>query len=64
MKTSITKDQFVALLEAAGVDSGRRERLHCEFERRHPEAHAGFLAWLGLPAADIARIRERSRAAN
>lgn len=64
MNPTLTKDQFVAVLEAAGIDSARREQLHREFERRHPAAHEQFLAWLGLPAAEIARIREHSRAAH
>lgn len=64
MKDQLTKDQFVAVLEAADIDAARRIRLHQEFERQQPAAHEKFLAWLGLPPAEIARIREHSRAAN
>lgn len=63
MKDQITKDQFVAVLEAAGIDAGQREQFHREFERQQPAAHERFLAWLGLPAGETARIREHSRAA-
>ncbi|HLP25447.1 MAG TPA: hypothetical protein VK477_07210 [Acidobacteriota bacterium] len=62
MKDSLTKDQFVAVLEAAGIDAAQREKFHCEFERQQPAAHERFLAWLGIPSGDIARIREHSRA--
>jgi hypothetical protein len=61
---NITKDQFVAVLESAGINAAQREQLHREFERRHPAAHEKFLAWLGIAAAEAARIREHSRAAN
>jgi hypothetical protein len=64
MKPMITKDQFVGVLEAAGIDAPRQERFHREFERRHPAAHEGFLAWLGLEAGERARIRGQERAAN
>lgn len=64
MNNALTKDQFVAVLEAAGINAAQREKLHREFERRHPAAHEQFLAWLGIPAAEAARIREHSRATN
>ena len=64
MNNAITKDQFVAVLEAAGIDAARRDRLHQELERRHPAAHESFLVWLGLGAAEIARLRAASRPAN
>jgi hypothetical protein len=37
--------------------------LHAAFEKRYPEAHESFLAWLGLPADAVRDIRTRSRAA-
>lgn len=61
MKDTITKDQFVAVLEAAGIDAAQREKFHREFERQQPAAHERFLAWLGLSAGEAARIREHSR---
>ena len=60
MKT-ISKDQFVAVLDEAGITDAQKHRLHVAFEARHPEAHAAFLQWLGLPASEIRRIREASR---
>jgi hypothetical protein len=57
----ITKDQFVALLTEAGVSDSQKQRLHALFEKRHPDAHQGFLEFLGLPAQSVLGIRERSR---
>lgn len=64
MNNAINKDQFVAVLEAAGINAPQREKLHREFERRHPAAHERFLAWLGIAADESARIRDHARAAN
>lgn len=61
MKT-ITKDEFVALLNEAGVTDGQKHKLHALFEARHPEAHEAFLKHLGLPADAVRQIREQSRA--
>ncbi len=60
---NVTKDQFVALLNEAGVTDDQKARLHAAFEKRYPEAHESFLAWLGLPADAVRDIRTRSRAA-
>ncbi len=57
----LTKDQFVAVLEAAGITTAQREKLHAAFERQQPEGHQQFLEWLGLPAETIGKIREHSR---
>ena len=62
MKT-ITKNQFVALLNEAGITDAQKHQLHAAFEARHPQAHAAFLRWLGLPPAEVRAIRETSRKA-
>ncbi|HEY0946443.1 MAG TPA: hypothetical protein VGD81_14295 [Opitutaceae bacterium] len=64
MNNDITKDQFVAVLDAAGINAALRDRFHREFERQRPAAHGKFLEWLGIPAGEAARIREQSRTAN
>ena len=56
----ITKDQFVALLNDAGVTDAQKHKLHALFEARHPEAHEAFLQWLGVPPEDIRNIRAHS----
>jgi len=60
MKT-ITKDQFVALLNEASITDAQKHKLHALFEIRHPQAHEAFLQWLGLPPDAIRNIRENSR---
>jgi DNA-binding transcriptional MerR regulator len=58
---AIDKGRWVAILRAAGLDEAAMHRWHVEFERMAPQAHQDFLESLGLPAAEIARIRRRSR---
>jgi len=53
--------QWVSMLEEAGVDAAGRLRWHQAFERDAPEAHQAFLQSLGLDAAEIIDIRRRSR---
>ena len=60
MKT-ITKDQFVAVLNAADITDTQKKKLHAAFEQQHPEAHQDFLEYLGVPAEQIAKIRAASR---
>jgi hypothetical protein len=56
----ITQDQFVALLNDAGVTAAQKHQLHALCEARHPEAHEAFLQWLGVPPEAIRTIRARS----
>ena len=58
----MTKDRWIELLTATGLDEGDRARWHREFEKLSPEAHQDFLESLGLPAAEIAAIRKWSTA--
>ena len=60
MKT-ITKDQFVGVLNEAGITDEQKRRLHAVFESRHPQAHEAFLQWLGLPENEIRSIRDHAR---
>lgn len=48
MKT-ITKDQFVALLNEAGITDEQKHRLQVRFEIRHPLAYARRRAMAGAP---------------
>lgn len=50
-------DLWVDMLEVAGMDEKARKRWHTEFERRAPEAHNEFLLSLGIPRAEVAKIR-------
>ena len=60
---NVTKDQFIFLLDEAGITDNQKARLHSAFEKRYPEAHQSFLEWLGIPAAAIRDIRAASRTA-
>lgn len=60
---NVTKDQFISLLDEAGINDEQKQRLHAAFEKQHPEAHQAFLEWLGLPSETVREIREHSRAA-
>lgn len=61
MKKQVTVKEWVAMFEDLGLDQARMKQWHRTFEARHPEAHGGFLEWLGLPAAEVARIRSESQ---
>lgn len=63
MPQSFGKQAWVDIFRAAGLDEATMRRWHHEFEARHPDAHASFLAWLGLPEEEIARIRSAARSA-
>lgn len=56
----ITKDVWVSMLRAAGLDAEGRKNWHIEFEKASPEGHQDFLESLGLERDEIAKIRERS----
>lgn len=57
----LTKDQWVALFRAAGLDEPMMRRWHQAFEREHPDEHEAFLRSLGLGDGEVARIRRESR---
>jgi MerR family transcriptional regulator, thiopeptide resistance regulator len=60
---NVDVEQWVAMLEEAGVDEAGRVRWHQAFERDAPEAHQAFLVSLGLDEKSIGAIRRRSREA-
>ena len=57
----MTKETWVSLLEAAGLDEAGMRKWHVEFEARSPEAHQDFLESLGIQKSEILSIREWSR---
>lgn len=54
-------DLWVEMFEAAGMDAKARKCWHAEFERRAPTGHHEFLLSLGIPIAEVSRIRRWSR---
>ena len=58
----ITKELWVSILRAAGLDETDMRNWHIEFERTSPEAHRDFLESLGIEKDEIASIRAWSLA--
>ncbi|WP_426416813.1 hypothetical protein [Aestuariirhabdus sp. LZHN29] len=59
--TGISKQQWVDLFVAIGLDEASMQRWHQLFEARHPQSHECFLRWLGENDVEVARIRQWSR---
>lgn len=57
----VTKEKWVAMLRAAGLDEDGMKHWHIEFEKTSPEAHQDFLESIGMADAEIAFIRDWSR---
>ena len=58
---TLDKARWVAILRAAGLSDDDMNRWHAEFERLAPEAHADFLASLGIATDEAEAIRAWSR---
>ncbi len=58
----ITKDKWIAIMRGAGFTEDDMHRWHSEFEKAAPEEHQEFLEFLHIPAEEIKKIREFSRA--
>jgi DNA-binding transcriptional MerR regulator len=57
----ITKNKWVAILSAAGLDEDGMWNWHAEFEKTSPQAHQDFLESIGIPPEEITTIREWSQ---
>jgi MerR family transcriptional regulator, thiopeptide resistance regulator len=57
----LTKEKWIAILRATGLDRDGMRRWHVEFERTAPADHQRFLEALGIPQTQIMVIREGSR---
>jgi len=60
-ETQMTVNQWVKMLEEAGVDEAGRKLWHQAFERDAPQEHEAFLYGLGLDQTEIDAIRARSQ---
>ena len=58
----ITKDVWVSILGAAGLDEVDMKNWHVEFEKNSPAAHQDFLESIGIDKDEIVAIRDWSRA--
>lgn len=57
----ITKEIWVSILKAAGLDEDGMKNWHIEFEKTSPEGHQDFLESIGIEKDEIRSIREWSR---
>jgi DNA-binding transcriptional MerR regulator len=57
----ISKERWVEIMRAAGLNDQDMHNWHVQFEKMEPEAHQEFLESLGIKAAEIQKIREWSR---
>ena len=57
----MNKEQWIALLRAAGFDEAAMDRWHFDFERTAPEQHQEFLEFLCIPEEEVREIRAWSR---
>jgi DNA-binding transcriptional MerR regulator len=60
----VTKETWVSMLKAAGLDAEGRKNWHIEFEKSSPEGHQDFLESIGIDDDEIAVIRQWSRTEN
>jgi len=61
MKKHVAVEEWVAMFEEVGLDESKRMQWHRLFEARHPDAHQGFMEWLGISPKEIAEIRAECR---
>ena len=54
----MTKENWVSILAATGMDEADMRRWHVEFEKAASEAHQDFLESLGIPEKEIRLIRK------
>jgi len=57
----ISKEIWVSILKAAGLDEAGMKNWHLEFEKTSPEAHQDFLESIGIEKNEIISIREWSK---
>jgi DNA-binding transcriptional MerR regulator len=57
----MTKEVWVSILKAAGLDDAGMKNWHIEFERASPEAHQDFLESLGIEKYEVTAIRNWSK---
>jgi DNA-binding transcriptional MerR regulator len=57
----MTKERWVSMLRAAGLDDAGMWAWHVEFEKHSPEAHQDFLESIGISSEEITLIRNNSR---
>jgi len=54
----VTREIWVSILRASGLDEAGMKNWHIEFEKTSPEAHQDFLESIGIEDDEIKSIRE------
>ncbi|MBN1378335.1 MAG: MerR family transcriptional regulator [Gammaproteobacteria bacterium] len=57
----VTKERWIEIMRAAGMEDDDMRNWHRQFEKLEPEAHQEFLQSLNIDAAEIKKIREYAR---
>jgi DNA-binding transcriptional MerR regulator len=60
----LTKETWVSILRASGLDETGMRNWHVEFEKTSPEAHQDFLESIGIEKEEIELIRQWSKPDN
>lgn len=60
----VSKETWISILKAAGLDEEGMRNWHVEFESTSPEAHQDFLESIGIEKDEIVLIREWSKIDN
>jgi DNA-binding transcriptional MerR regulator len=60
--TMISKERWVEIMRAAGLDDDDMLNWHRQFEKMEPHGHHEFLESLGIDQGEISRIRQQSQA--
>ena len=60
MEKQLNVEAWIAMFREIGLDDEKMKIWHRLFERRYPEGHQHFLAWLGCSDREIAEIMQRS----
>lgn len=58
----VTKERWVEIMRAAGLNEQDMENWHKQFEKMEPDAHQEFLESLNIDAEEIKKIRSWSKA--
>ncbi|MBW3698244.1 MerR family transcriptional regulator [Vibrio sp. T187] len=59
---SMTKDRWVEIMKASGLDDNDMKNWHKQFEQKEPQGHQEFLESLNIEPDEIAQIRAWSLA--
>lgn len=59
--SQLNVEQWKEMFQEIGLTEADMLKWHRLFETKNPQAHQAFLEWLGVDAATISKIREKSK---